>query len=91
MSSQYSACCKNSKGGANAGAIGGRFAAERYGLNILYEGIEDDKSNVTRFLSLEKKARNQPGRIRHPSCSFLKTDQAHCTNVFLCLLTGRLT
>ena len=33
-------------------AIGGRLAAERYGLEILEEGIETNKRNFTRFLLL---------------------------------------
>ncbi len=40
---------KKAKAEPNTGAIGGSFAAERYGLDILCEEIEDDKTNVTRF------------------------------------------
>jgi chorismate mutase/prephenate dehydratase len=35
-------------------AVGSSFAAERYGLNILCEGIEDDKKNITRFFVIGK-------------------------------------
>jgi chorismate mutase / prephenate dehydratase len=35
-------------------AIGSSFAAERYGLNIISEGIEDNKNNVTRFFVIGK-------------------------------------
>ncbi len=35
-------------------AVGSSFAAERYGLNILCEGIEDDKNNITRFFVIGK-------------------------------------
>lgn len=34
------------------GAVCGRFAAERYGMEILAEGIETNKRNFTRFLIL---------------------------------------
>jgi hypothetical protein len=35
-------------------AVASRLAAELYGLQILEEGIEDDKNNFTRFLVLSK-------------------------------------
>ncbi|NLD37428.1 MAG: prephenate dehydratase [Desulfatiglans sp.] len=56
----------------NAGAIGGRFAAERYGLNILYEGIEDDKSNVTRFFVIGKESPKPTGEDKTSIMFFLK-------------------
>lgn len=34
----------------DSGAIASRFAADKYGLNILEEGIETNKMNYTRFL-----------------------------------------
>jgi chorismate mutase / prephenate dehydratase len=39
---------------AEAGAIAGEIAAQRYGLNILFSNIEDDSSNTTRFLVIGK-------------------------------------
>lgn len=37
-------------GDSRAAAIGSRLAAERYGLNVLKEAIEDSSNNITRFL-----------------------------------------
>jgi chorismate mutase/prephenate dehydratase len=63
---------------ADAAAIAGENAAQRYGLEIVAAGIEDDPSNTTRFLVLGKDeaassgkdktslavyARNQPGSL----------------------------
>lgn len=59
-------------------AIAGRAAAERYGLQVLHENIEDEPQNTTRFLvigreevaasgrdkvSLVLAAKNQPGAV----------------------------
>lgn len=61
-----------------AAAIAGRAAAERYGLQVLHENIEDEPQNTTRFLvigreevaasgrdkvSLVLAAKNQPGAV----------------------------
>lgn len=56
----------------NAGAIGSSFAAERYGLNILCEEIEDDKSNVTRFFVIGKDSPKPTGEDKTSIMFFLK-------------------
>ena len=38
------------RGKKNEAAIGSSFAGQMYGLNLLAEGIEDNSSNMTRFL-----------------------------------------
>lgn len=43
-------------------SIGGRAAAERYGLNILASNIEDDPNNTTRFLVIGRKLADRTGR-----------------------------
>jgi prephenate dehydratase len=44
----------------DTGAISSRLAAEKYGLQILAEGIETNKMNYTRFLILEENGFNIP-------------------------------
>lgn len=39
----------------NSGAIGSKLAAEQYGLEIIAPGIETNKKNYTRFLTLKKR------------------------------------
>jgi prephenate dehydratase len=55
----------------DTGAIASRLAAEKYGLNILAEGIETNKMNYTRFLILtENGASPAPGTVNKSSIHF---------------------
>jgi chorismate mutase / prephenate dehydratase len=55
-----------------AAAVGSSFAAERYDLNILCEGIEDDKNNVTRFFVIGKDEAAPTGDDKTSIIFFLK-------------------
>lgn len=58
-------------GKPGTGAIASRLAAEKYGLNILAEGIETNKMNYTRFLILtENGASPDPGIVNKSSIHF---------------------
>ncbi|NLA75690.1 MAG: prephenate dehydratase [Deltaproteobacteria bacterium] len=60
------------KNAPHSAAIGSSFAAERYGLNILCEGIEDDKNNVTRFFVIGKTTPAPTGDDKTSIMFFLK-------------------
>jgi chorismate mutase/prephenate dehydratase len=53
-------------------AIGSSFAAERYRLNIIQEGIEDDKNNITRFFVIGKEEVAPTGADKTSILFFLK-------------------
>ena len=48
----------------DAAAVAGRIAAQRYGLTIVAENIEDEQRNITRFLVIGKQAAGRTGRDR---------------------------
>lgn len=49
---------------ANAGALGGKLAAELYGLKVLESNIQDSATNTTRFLVLGHKSCPPTGKDR---------------------------
>ncbi len=56
-------CATALKIGATPGsaAIGSRLAGEIYGLNVLFEKIEDNPSNITRFFVISRHAAQRSG------------------------------
>lgn len=55
----------------DAAAVGGRFCALTYGLNVLEENIEDRPDNVTRFLAIGKNQSEPTGRDKTSLLFFL--------------------
>jgi chorismate mutase/prephenate dehydratase len=47
-----------------AAAVAGRLAAQRYGLQIVAENIEDEQRNITRFMVIGKQSVGRTGRDR---------------------------
>ena len=47
-----------------AAAVAGRLAAQRYGLQIVAENIEDEQRNITRFMVIGKQGVGRTGRDR---------------------------
>ena len=43
-------------GGAGSAAIGSKLAGQLYGVQVLFENIEDDPNNVTRFFVISKQS-----------------------------------
>jgi prephenate dehydratase len=56
-------------------AIGSRLAADLYGLEILYEGLEDHPDNSTRFVLLGKDKMPPTGRDKTSMVCFIYHDQ----------------
>jgi chorismate mutase/prephenate dehydratase len=48
----------------NAAAVAGRLAAQRYGLHIVAENIEDEQRNITRFFVIGQHGAGRTGRDR---------------------------
>jgi prephenate dehydratase len=48
------ACCATLQELRGVGAICSRRAAELYGLDVLEEGVQDVKDNITRFIVLSR-------------------------------------
>ena len=48
----------------SAAAVAGRIAAQRYGLKVVAENIEDEQRNITRFLVIGKEGAGRTGRDR---------------------------
>jgi len=57
---------------ADAAAIAGKMAAERYGVPLRYPHIEDDGNNTTRFLVIGKQASSPSG---HDKTTILVSSQ----------------
>ena len=84
---------------SNAAGIAGRKAASEYSGTILQSGIEDDKSNFTRFFLIRKLdlgAGKKKGSVGYHrlipkganktrSCSRSRTRPAHCSSRSACL------
>jgi prephenate dehydratase len=65
------------KGQKGVGAIGSRFAAEKYDLQILSASIETNKRNYTRFLIMTapEYLPSNPGMVNKSSISFALADE----------------
>src|SRR5260221_5121570 len=70
--------CQVAEGQARGtGAIASRSAATRYGLQIIAEGIQDDPSNRTRFLVVERGIPTRPEAAAPNSKASLAFIAAH--------------
>ena len=56
----------------HSAAVGSRFAAQTYGLNIIEENIEDHPDNVTRFLVIGKNRPKPTGKDKTSLLFFLR-------------------
>ena len=71
---QMAASC-NMGGGEVVAAIGSRRSAEKYGLTVLREGIQDNKSNTTQFVLLTKEDTSPPAARCSTSVVFSTEDR----------------
>lgn len=73
----------------NTGAICSKLAADKYGLNILAEGIETNKMNYTRFLILSEKIgyHKQDKHIDKASITFVLEHQSGSLSKVLSILS----
>ncbi|HEY9124981.1 MAG TPA: prephenate dehydratase [Bacteroidales bacterium] len=73
----------------NTGAICSKLAADKYGLNILAEGIETNKMNYTRFLILSEKIgyHKQDKHIDKASITFVLEHQTGSLSKVLSILS----
>jgi len=65
----------------DAAGIAGRKAAQQYGGKIVQAGVEDDKSNFTRFFLIRKTARPKKGQAGAAAIERLTRPRANKTSI----------
>lgn len=63
-------------GNAHKAAIASRQAAKLYGLQVLVGDVQDDDSNVTRFIVLKRRNEVEPEQSGDKTTALLRTSQA---------------